>query len=294
MKVERIVLGFAVIVVGVVWFLVNLGFMPAVQAQELWRYWPLLLVLWGLLMLFGKGSSVSGCLVSLLIIILIFGGIFAVFFPAVRDVPDRVTEQSFEMKPGIEEYRIDLTQHAGEFSLAGHTTGPLLQARLQTDSVPASKDVTIGNRREIAIEDEQRSWGLNKRPSLWEISLTATIPAEVTYRTGAVRAEFDLSLLQLERLNITAGAGDLTIRLGTTDTEISVDGGAGSVTIYVPDETGVRLQASGGLLTVDGGHANVESIGGRNYESRGLAEKEAVANIRITAGAGSVTLLRAR
>ena len=91
-------------------------------------------------------------------------------------------------------------------------------------------------------------------------------------------------------MTIKAGAGEFTLWLGHYDTDIIIENGAGNITIYVPEETGVRLRTSGGLMSVKGDHARVISVGDRSYESDNLEQKAAIADIRITAGAGAVTL----
>jgi len=54
-SIERIVIGFALLGVGVVWMLANAGRVDLLTALRTW--WPLLLVLWGALELV---ASLSG------------------------------------------------------------------------------------------------------------------------------------------------------------------------------------------------------------------------------------------
>jgi len=71
MKADRIVLGIALLFIGIVWVLVNTGVIPARVAADWWRYWPLLLVLWGVLLLTGRGTGGLGCLVPLIIAVFV-------------------------------------------------------------------------------------------------------------------------------------------------------------------------------------------------------------------------------
>jgi len=77
-----------------------------------------------------------------------------------------------------------------------------------------------GSLAQIIIGDESRSWSIGDSPSRWEFSMAERVPAEIVFRTGVTRADLDLSMLDVKKLNITAGAGELTIHLGQTDTEI--------------------------------------------------------------------------
>jgi predicted membrane protein len=294
MKADRIIFGVTLLALGVVWFLINLGIIPPVTVRELWRYWPLLLVLWGLLLLTGKGDGFPGCLVAILVIVLLFGGIFTVFFPTNSVLPRETLVTSVKAMEGTTRMKLNLVQHAGELSLSSQRGANYVEASLQTVARPLVEEERAGDTAEIMIRDEAVSWApFQNRLSRWELALAEGVPAEITLRTGATKAELDLSRLLVTKLNVKAGAGDLVFYLGSTDADVLIESGAGSITIYVPDETGIRLQASGGILTVNGENARIVSLGDRRYESRELSEKSAVADIQVTAGAGSVTLRRA-
>lgn len=294
MKTDRIVFGITILTVGAVWLLVNLGVISPLTARELWRYWPLLLVLWGLLLITGKGDGLPGCLVALVILALVFGGIFTVFLPYQRGPANVRHDVSLPRVEGTSEIELNLLHHAGEFRLASHRDYNYLTASFQAVSPPEIRTETSGETAIISISEQAMPLAIDRRLSRWNLTVPEQVPLAVALRTGATRAELNLSRLAVSDLNIKAGAGEVILHLGNTDTNILVESGAGSIIIYVPDDTGVRLRASGGLLSVEGENARVISVGDRRYESRNLEEKEAVADIQIVAGAGSVTLKRAK
>lgn len=304
MKAEKVVFGLIIVFIGIIWFMVNIGILPATTARELWSYWPLALILWGLLLLFGRGSSITGCLSSILIFLLVVGALFMFFAPTHR-ITGGVSEMRFGTQAGedVSLVRLDLTHRAGEFVLkslsdfgqresAVGTT--LLQARLQTAPSPQTQRVMRDTVSEITIRDDHRSWPLKNQFSRWELWLADDIASEVILRTGATRADIDLSKLAVQDLQIKAGAGDITIRLGEYNTNITVESGAGNITLYVPADAGVRVSTSGALLSFSGDDARVFSIGEYRYESERLNEKAAIAEIEIKAGAGSVSVKQSK
>lgn len=302
MKAEKIVLGLIIVIVGIIWFMVNTGILPAVTARELWRYWPLALILWGLLLIFGRGSSVPGCLSAILIFLLVAGTLIMFFAPTHR-ISGSVSEMRFGVQAGenVTLVRLDLTHRAGEFVLKSLSDfgqlgtvdeQTLLQARLQGSQKPQTQRVVRDTVSEISISDDNRPWQLGNQISRWEIWLADDIPSEVILRTGATSADIDLSNVNVHDLQIKAGAGDITIRLGEYDNRIAVESGAGNITIYVPANTGVRVSTSGALLSFSGENARVFSIGEHSYESERLNEKNAIADIEIKAGAGSVSVVK--
>ncbi|MCR3922615.1 MAG: toast rack family protein [Firmicutes bacterium] len=289
MKADRIVLGLAIVFVGSAWFLVNIGVLSAVTVRELWRFWPILLVLWGMLLLVGKGGGSSGCLVSFVVILLFFGSFFTFFSSSFHGVGETF-ETGISNIYNAKAMHIDLVQHAGEFTLTSHSGEQLMNLQLQSTIEPQVSHSHSGDVAKITVADQAENINFEKRLSRWEVSLLEDIPLEISLRTGATTAELDLSRLLIEDLDIKAGAGEIVIKLGQSDCSIDVQSGASSVIIDVPDNIGVRLRTSGALISVDGEDGRVISVGDRSYESKELETKDAVADIHITAGAGSVTL----
>lgn len=292
MKGDRIILGFTIAVLGMVWLLVNLGLIQVETARELWRYWPVLLVLWGIVLLSGKGGSAFGCLVPILIIAFIFTGVFT-FLPFQRNLPVQTYETTMPAER-VSSVRLNIAQNAGELLLSSQANPELFRGRFRSDTGgPEIRTLGGTEVKEITVRDTS-GYTIGRKLERWEIWLAEQMPAEVRVKTGATRADIDLRKLMVTELSVTAGAGDLTVRLGGNDIQINLESGAGSITIEVPETTGVRLRVDGGLVSVEGKDAGIVSIGDRRYESRDIGQKQAVADIHITAGAGSVTLKQPR
>ena len=86
MKGTRIFLGIVVILIGVLWLLSNFNLITVFTLTRLWRYWPLFLILWGLLLLLDKNSSHRTGWLELFfllgaIILVIIVGIVVIFSP---------------------------------------------------------------------------------------------------------------------------------------------------------------------------------------------------------------------
>ncbi|EEG76383.1 toast rack family protein [Dethiobacter alkaliphilus] len=295
MKADRIVLGLGLAVLGLVWFLVNFGVISPVAARELWRFWPLLLILWGVLLILGKGSGLGGCLIGILVFLFFFGGLFGVYLPGIEG-PSPGTETTNVTIPAsdeVENVTLDLRQGAGEVYLSSHAGPDILRASLTGTPRPIIEQEVSDGTLQVEIKDEAHSWTIGNRTNRWNLELAEDIPTEISLRAGAGRSDLDLSRLQVHDLSVQTGAGDLTVRLGQVESQVLVEGGAGSITFYVPDNTGVRLQTSG-LLNVSAGEVNLKRLDGGDYESENLDNKAAVVDIEVKAGVGSVNLRRAR
>ncbi len=296
MKADRIVLGVALLLVGSVWVLVNAGVIPPRVAADLWRYWPLLIVLWGALILSGRGAGGLGCLVPLIIGLFILSFFsFAPFINFGPSGPVKTSNVGLLRVEGIQKLELSLIQHAGEFTLGEATMqDKLIQARFRTNAEPEVRNINAGGIAEVTIQDVEFPKHLGRQASSWQINVPGDLPADISLRTGATKAELDMRNLKVQNLELKAGAGDLTLHLGVYDGNITIESGAGSVTIYVPDNTGVRLRVSGGLVSVDAEDAKMTARGDRTYASRNIEDKDAIIDINITAAAGSVKLRPAK
>lgn len=91
----------------------------------------------------------------------------------------------------------------------------------------------------------------------WAIQLNDDIPMDLTVETGASLANLDLQGLQLEKLDIDAGVGDLTVNLGgdwQKSFTANIETGVGQTTVIVPSKVGVKLTTEKGIgsSTIEG------------------------------------------
>ncbi|NLM45334.1 MAG: hypothetical protein GX200_00840 [Firmicutes bacterium] len=296
MKADRILLGLLVVLAGTAWLLANLGLLSIVSLWEIRHYWPVLIIIWGLLLLFGGGGSSSGCLPVLVVLALVFVAAFAYFLPVQQETKKIETEEFYvthvENKYDAQKLRLNLRHSAGYFLLHSYPGMELAYLQLQSPQRPEIRQELDNDTAVVTIADRDRIALRKRAESRWEVGVGVGLPVEISLETGATDAEIDMSGLTVDSLEIKAGAGDLDLILGRTEGKINIESGAGSITIKIPDDVGVRLRTAGALLSVKTEDSQVISVGQHQYESRDLEEKTAVVEVEIKAGAGSVTLKR--
>ncbi|NLN07454.1 MAG: hypothetical protein GX167_07540 [Firmicutes bacterium] len=291
MKADRILIGLLVVLAGTAWLLSNLGLLSLASLWELRSYWPVLIVIWGILILFGKGGSFSGCLLALVILVLVFGVATAYFLPVKQETGEFYVTQ-IENRYGAQQLRLILRHSAGDLLLHSYPGMQLAYLQLQSSQRPEIKQALDNKTAVVTIADRDRTVLRGRSTSRWEIGIGAGLPVEIFLETGATDAEIDMSGLAVTSLEIKAGAADLDLILGRTGGKISIESGAGSITVQIPDDVGVRLRTAGALLSVKTEDSQVISVGKHQYESKDLEKKTAVVDLEIKAGAGSVTLQR--
>ncbi|NLM52637.1 MAG: DUF4097 domain-containing protein [Firmicutes bacterium] len=297
MKATRIFFGIVVVIIGALWLLSNFNLITVSTLLELWRYWPLLLILWGLLLLLHKDSTERAgwwglfFLVGVVILIVIMGFVF-MFSPwfshfSRRGRHVRTIDTAIENIYAAERMRLELKLQTGELLLSAHNGEPLVAMQIQAVEEPKITHRQYGKLAEIFVEDQELK--LENQVSRWHFSLPKNVPAEIICHIGATDANLDLTELPVEKFEMHTGAGDLTVKLPQINSEIDIHTGAANVLIYIPQNVGVRLKADGALLNVDGKNS-VISLGDRRYESKDLEGKEAIVDINVAAAAGSITL----
>lgn len=126
----------------------------------------------------------------------------------------------------------------------------------------------------------------------WDVRFNNEVPLSLNLNFGAGNAELELGSLSLDQLDIHMGVGNLRLDLKGTpkkDYQVSIHGGIGNATIYLPDSAGVVAEARGGIGSVD-------AQGLRKHGSRYVNEAyENHANVTVRfdihGGIGSVHLI---
>lgn len=300
MKATRIFLGIVVVLIGILWLLSNLNVISIATLIRLWRYWPLLLILWGLLLLFNKNSGENAGWWSLLYlvgvaVIVVILGLMVFFAPwfshfSSRQVPMRSMRTAVRNIYAAERMRLELNLQAGELRLDSHSGEPLVDMNIEAGAEPKVTHRQKDNMAEIIIEDQQRTAVIAKQAPCWHFSLPRKMPVEIICNIGATDADLDLTGLQVEKLAVQTGAGDLTVKLPQVKCTIDINSGAANLLFYIPENVGIRLKADGAFLSVEDKDSRIINLGKQNYESKDLDTKEAIIDINVAAAAGSISL----
>ena len=129
---------------------------------------------------------------------------------------------------------------------------------------------------------------------------------------GAGTADLKLSSLSLSRLDIDAGAGDVTVDLAgapsltrlnidigagevtvdlsgdwQVDLDAEIKGGAGRATVRLPRDVGVRVEVEGGLAKINASGLKKD---GDAYVNDAYGKSEVTLHIDVKAGLGAINL----
>jgi hypothetical protein len=293
------------IALGVLFLLLNLGFLPGLDWSVALRLWPLLLVFGGLNIIVRQAPRPIGTFLSLLVglaavaffgFILLRGGSLPLFNRlAAQNELQR--ERVFLPLEGV-----DAASVAIELNEAG---GQLYALEDSAQLVDA--DVTFRDRLEFetSVEDGQATVSLrsafgagpifwldpanwvNWAGNQWQIGLSPTVPVELNLELGSGRVSGALDELRLNSLIVDAGSGPAELALpdGEYDVQLNagsgpltvilpaaghhqivVDGGSGPLTLRVPESIAARLAAEDGSGPLRVSIARLEQMSGDNEE----------------------------
>ncbi len=190
---------------------------------------------------------------------------------------------------------VTIDMSAGKLTVAGGAD-QLMQASFRynvQDWQPQVAYNVSGSQGELVVDQQGRQDAL-AGPNVvneWDIRLSEGVPMDVEIHTGAGESNLDLSALDVSTLRVEIGAGKTDLDLsGNWDHDVNADitGGVGKLTVTLPAEIGVRVNAETGL-------GNVTTSGltqqGGGYVNSAYGSGTYTLNLDVTAGVGAIELV---
>ena len=249
--------------VGVVWLLGNLGWIPTPSLRMLLRLWPLILIVIGLDIMFGRRSPIIGGLiglgaVALVIVLLLFGS--SLGLEALEPSGELQTLTFSKPLDSATSARITLDLERYPTTIEALSTSDLLiDAELDTYT---DVDFSARGNREVSVSLEPvADYGFDldwidtiASDARWEIGLSPDVPIDLTIDVGSGSATIDLIFLEISELEIDGGSGstDLTLPESSSLYSANIDGGSGSFDIEF--ESGAEVRA---VMSVDSGSFDI-------------------------------------
>lgn len=296
------------ITIGIVFLLVNFGFIPGVTAVQLLSLWPLLLILAGVDIAIGRRWPLAAVGIDVAVIALglaliatqpTMAGFPFTFSFSDRAVPGQ-SDVSVERRNATS-LSLDINGGAGRFRVSGGST-------MLVDASSPNEDLRLrraefdksGEHADVRIDQSSTSrvGAVDVR-----VRMSSDVPTELTINGGAGDFTVDLSDVALSGAELNVGAASLTLTLpnAAAATElvtgakppghvnIEVNAGASSIVIEVPDGVEARVTTTGALLQLRSTNARLVTSGSAG-ETPGYATAQTRYTVRITAGASSVTV----
>lgn len=244
---------------GVILLLNNFGVLKDFDPYSLLRLWPLILVVIGIDLIFGRRFPWAGAVIGLLTIGAVIT--FLYFAPAIG-VNQSAGIRSEDFSAPLD----DVTRVEYNFDTAAEPV--FISALSGSEDLFSATIVHRGYMNfNVAGEDEKTitlsqttmssDW-VTVVPGLvqlkWDIGLAPGVPSVVNLNGGSGALKVNLEGIALEslRADLGSGASDFTMPESTTAYSVEIDSGSGAVNLSLADSTEMTLtlSSSSGAITV--------------------------------------------
>ena len=237
--------------VGVIWLLSSLGIIPSANLAALVSLWPLILIVIGLDLLFGRRSWVASVIIGLVVVAVVIFVLLAA--PALNLPAVNTTMQTRSIVEPLGEAA------SAEVNLHLTSMPTRLYALKDSQDLLRAEIDYYGNLEYIAAGETVRRISLEQRlddvflnitfdtTARWDIGLSPAVPVDLSIDGASGSANIDLTGLEISSLSFDQGSGSFNVTLPMNPNEYTVNaiGGSGSLKIELPEQTSLTLHLDG-------------------------------------------------
>ncbi len=273
------------------------------------RYWPLILIFIGLGKLLDhlmnrnnpqgrRESWISGTAIALIVLV----GLFAIFARGAH--PFRFTDHiSGSGNVLHESHNVDkqdansvitkIEMPAGELRIDGGASQLMNADFTYSDDMenPEVKYSVSGGSGQLNIKQRENGGiHIGNTHDEWNLKF-GDVPMELEIQMGAGEGVLNLQQLDLSRLRIEVGAGEINVNLtGERKRNLTADiqGGVGQATIRLPKDVGVQIHAEGGIGSIEAEGLRHE---GGMYVNDAYGKSPITIRMNIEGGVGEIRLI---
>lgn len=246
------------IVAGIIFLGLNFGLLQPDILVNLWRFWPVLLIALGIVIL-GK-RHIPKWLATFLVGLMFFAVLAGVIYwdknihnaIVSRTNEEEVVRIDEPLSANIERLSLTLSLGAQDIVLDSLSSGLLKGTILTGRNKPKITMEEKGSTAEVRVS-QHIGWLNRALEGQTDLQITNQIPVDLWLNLGATDLKADFSKIILNSLSMNAGAGANNIKLGTMSPKISVEinAGASNIKIMVPKASGLKVQRATGLVAVE-------------------------------------------
>jgi energy-coupling factor transporter transmembrane protein EcfT len=308
MKARHIFWGIFFISIGILILLNNLGKIYF-DLYDLWKFWPLVLIIWGFTF-FVKNNILKSFLAAISGIILALA-LFAFFSYGFNFVGNsfRISDNGIQLET---DENVDTTNYfepyndeiknaelffkagAGSFEIEDTTHG-LISA--VTNGIKNNFEMfksfnDTGSIVKFKMKQNKFSFSDGEIKNNVKIELNSIPEWDLNIEVGAASAYLDLRQYKTNRINVKMGAASLKIKLGDKSKTIRLNlkSGASSVDVYVPDSSGCEITTHTALSSKD--FRNFHKINSNLYRTNNFEKSKKKIYIYVHSGISSIKVVR--
>jgi hypothetical protein len=294
------------IFLGAVFLLQNTGYLPPNFWMNLWRLWPLVLVLVGIeLLLAHRVSWVALAGVAAVALVL---GAFATntSMPTLGGNAQPVTNTAQTDLQGANQAAVTVRFGAGQL-----VVGPLERPQPNALAVmnyqgppqmaPQPRYTPVnGGIGQLEYQSSGRDGPSflpfangSTDPARMELDLSPNVPiSALNIQTGATDARLDLSNLKIGTLDMSIGAASSFVRFPEAGGPMTghISGGASNITLEIPQGVAAQIQHHGGLTTLNVDQSRFPQVNEVTFRSPDYDTAQNKVDLNIETGVTTITI----
>ena len=286
--------------VGGLYLLQNLGMIEMISFYEIWRLWPIFLVIAGINMLFGKRNRWLASLLSGLMALVVVAFLF--FAPMVIDTlptPEMTTERFADPLGDARQADVVVDFDRGNVEIFPLVDNPNLFTAVVTHDEKVTFNSSGSSSRNIRLHLDQvgpsvfTDW-ISQNQVQAEVGLATGVPVDLEVYLGGGNSDMALSEIMLDNLKADSGSGNLTVSLPGGNYPVDLSSGSGSVTVATSEDSqlDMKVDVGSGRIAVtlaDGNSGEIKLESGSGSITVVVPEGLAV-QVRGDTGSGSVSV----
>jgi predicted membrane protein len=159
-------------------------------------------------------------------------------------------------------------------------------------NVPDWKPLVDYKAGELTLSQPNYSASFGNSVNNWDVKLNRTLPLEITANLGAGEANLELGQLNLTRVEVNIGAGEMKVDLRgepKRDYNVQIRGGVGETVVYLPKDAGISATATKGI-----GNISTEGLENRDgvWVNPDRIGAPVTVRLDVKGGIGEIRLIR--
>jgi hypothetical protein len=278
------------ICVGVIFLSANFGFLNWNIWQMVFRFWPIVIIVIGIEIAFGRKSIWLSLIGVVLVLALLAGAVLAsdakIDFASQPITGEKITQKlegatksQIKLNPAVGYLKLEGGENPDEL-LSGEIRAYSSERVNQEYSLIDSKAIYELHSNGITI-----SYPTDYNHRGWFIYLNPKIKHTLSISNGAGETNLDLSELTVNELDVNMGVGDTSITLPAKgDLRGKINGTIGKIKILIPQGAAVQIKANTAIGDLDLPDELIKQA--NTYQSRNFdkAKERIIIDVGLTIG----------
>ncbi len=298
MKSRQLSWGFFLITIGALFLLTKYEIIKT-DFSFVWNIWPFIFIIWGGIIIFKNSliRPILSAIAGIYFAVMLYGiiaNIFSNFDWYIADYTEIQRTYSEDFNDSIKYAELEFNSGAGAFEITepdekliyGESHGSWADYKLETSRNDSTCyiDFHLSNNTFNLPSGKIKNHltiKLNEKP-IWDMN----------FNFGAAKAKFDLSYYKVRNIQINTGASNVILKLGDKydNTNVDIEMGASKIRIYVPENSGCRLEGDMVLMARD--LDGLKKIDSELYETPNYEYAQKRVSMRINGGVSSFKIIR--